>query len=54
MKTFKSFENQIIESLETIKGGADDKKSRFRSKKKGYKQKSGIITLVVYSSTGDD
>ena len=52
MKTFKNFENQIINNLQTIKGGTE--RSRFRSRDKKYKEKSGCVTMTVYSSNGGD
>jgi len=55
MKTLKNFENHIIENLQAIKGGADSKRSNFRSKRdRKYKEKSGCITINVYSSNGGD
>lgn len=54
MKTFQNFEKQAIENLQTIKGGTDSKRRRFRSRDRKYKEKSGIVTMNVYSSNGGD
>ncbi len=55
MKTLKNFENQVIKNLQAIKGGADSKrKSRFRSRDRKYKEKSGCVTMNVYCSNGGD
>jgi len=54
MKTLKNFENQVIENLQAIKGGADSRRSRFRSKDRKYKEKSGCVTMTVYCSNGGD